>query len=864
MNHSVKKIVFSFQGKLSRSEYFLSTLFVWLSYYVLYSCIWYIISDNMTIILSPFLLWALFAISTKRLHDLWRSGKFLFLVLIPVLGFVYLFIILFFKKSSIINNRYIEWNKVEWDYLKNPSACKIEWLDGDERIVNEVTGLHPVLVSKVETPTSIQDVLHVLKNTAWPISVWGGRFSMWGQTASYNSTHLDMRGMNQVVDFNKKEKTIKVQSWMRWCDIQKYIDVHNLSISIMQTYANFTVWGSLSVNVHGRYIWLGPLILSVRSIDIILADGTLKHASRTKNKEIFFGAIGWYNALWVIAQAELELEKNVAVKRVNKKMPTSEYKDYFIKYIRSKKKSIFHNWDMYPPHYKSINAVTWEKTNEKPTTKTRLMSWWKDYSLEKIFFWIFSELPFWKWFREYMVDPLLFAGKKVHMRNYEAWYDVADLEPNSRKKSTYVLLEYFVPIDRFEEFTNVMAEIYKRHNVNIINVSMRHAHPDTESYMSWAREEVFAFVVYYKQATSEVEKNKVAVWTRELEDAVIAVNGAYYLPYQAHATSEQFHKAYPWAKKLFKLKSKLDPDFRFRNIIWDTYYKTDTLVEAISTSKETSEFKEVFLDTYWSDRFYLFLQNIYHIYPEDSFHYLISQSTKKCNTDEEIYKNISGKLGTIKPFLSDVTYGLPALKKQKQEMITQSKQLLGADFRADSYVEIGSTGRYVNDFKKTFHIHWDIFTMNDVSPDNSLAEIFERWQVSQVSKHLDFIGFKNEIKKESIDLISCFIGLHHVPVEKLEWFIKGISDLLKPGGKFILRDHNADTKEMVVFCSLLHSVFNLGLWVSYEEDKKEYRNFQPLTYWIKVLSKNGLVDSWERLLQHKDPSKNTLIIFTKK
>ena len=189
---------------------------------------------------------------------------------------------------------------------------------------------------------------------------------------------------------------------------------------------------------------------------------------------------------------------------------------------------------------------------------------------------------------------------------------------------------------------------------------------------------------------------------------------------------------------------------------------------------------------------------------------------------------------------------------------------MGADFRADSYVEIGSTGRYVNDFKKTFNIHWDIFTMNDVSPDNSLAEIFERWQVSQVSKHLDFIGFKNEIKKESIDLISCFIGLHHVPVEKLEWFIKGISDLLKPGGKFILRDHNADTKEMVVFCSLLHSVFNLGLWVSYEEDKKEYRNFQPITYWIKVLSKNGLVDSWERLLQHKDPSKNTLIIFTKK
>jgi hypothetical protein len=63
------------------------------------------------------------------------------------------------------------------------------------------------------------------------------------------------------------------------------------------------------------------------------------------------------------------------------------------------------------------------------------------------------------------------------------------------------------------------------------------------------------------------------VWTRELADAVIAVNGAYYLPYQVHPTTEQFHKAYPNAYKLFELKAKLDPDYKFRNILWDTYYQ---------------------------------------------------------------------------------------------------------------------------------------------------------------------------------------------------------------------------------------------------------------------------------------------------
>jgi hypothetical protein len=118
-----------------------------------------------------------------------------------------------------------------------------------------------------------------------------------------------------------------------------------------------------------------------------------------------------------------------------------------------------------------------------------------------------------------------------------------------------------------------MEEIFRRHNVNVINVSIRHAFEDSGSLMAWAKEEVFAFVVWYKQNTDDVEKSKVGVWTRELIDAVISVNGSYYLPYQAHATKEQFHKAYPNAKKLMELKSKLDPTYKFRNVIWDTYYQ---------------------------------------------------------------------------------------------------------------------------------------------------------------------------------------------------------------------------------------------------------------------------------------------------
>jgi FAD/FMN-containing dehydrogenase len=148
-----------------------------------------------------------------------------------------------------------------------------------------------------------------------------------------------------------------------------------------------------------------------------------------------------------------------------------------------------------------------------------------------------------------------------------------ELEPVSRKQSTYVLQEYFVPVQKFDAFLALMSEIFIRHNVNVINVSIRHAKADSGSLLAWAREEVFAFVVYYKQDTDDAEKGHVAVWTRELIDAALSLDGAYYLPYQPHATSEQFHRAYPRAKELFTLKKQLDPTGKFRNVIWDTYYK---------------------------------------------------------------------------------------------------------------------------------------------------------------------------------------------------------------------------------------------------------------------------------------------------
>jgi FAD/FMN-containing dehydrogenase/uncharacterized membrane protein YhaH (DUF805 family) len=569
----VSYLLFTTKGRIDRLTYWTVSIFIWTSFYILYNVLNLEINNKIAWVIYAVLFWTLISTATKRLHDTNKTIYWLLLIGIPVIGPIILFFLLGFKGGNVISNRFGKVPGSAPDYFKNDAGKLIEHLKTDERIINEVTQLHPIIVGKVKTPSSIDELQQIIKETDNPISIGGGRFSMGGQTASSGSTHIDMRKLNKVVEFSAEQKTIKVEAGIRWCDIQHYVDAHHLSVKIMQTYANFTVGGALSVNCHGRYIGLGAVILSVKSIEVILTTGDIIKCSPTEQSEIFFACIGCYNAIGVIARVEFDLAENIPVKRIYKTMKTNEYKDFFMENIKGKKAIIFHNADLYPPTYKNARAVSWIETDEKPNEKTRLMPLANAYPLERYFISAFSKSNFGKWRREHIIDPLLYLSKKIHWRNYEAGYDVAELEPDSRKESTYVLQEYFIAVNNFDKFTDLMAEIFQRHQVNVINVSIRHAEKDTGSLLAWAKEEVFAYVVWYKQFTNDIEKNKVAVWTRELIDASISLNGSYYLPYQAHATDVQFHKAYPYAKKLMELKSQLDPKFKFRNVIWNTYYK---------------------------------------------------------------------------------------------------------------------------------------------------------------------------------------------------------------------------------------------------------------------------------------------------
>ncbi len=437
--------------------------------------------------------------------------------------------------------------------------------------INDVTQINPIHVNKLIRPTNLNEISSAIKSTTGPISIGGGKFSMGGQTAFENSLHIDMRSFNKIIELDTAKKLVTVQPGITWRDLQEVIDPHNLSIKIMQTYANFTVGGSISVNCHGRYVGHGPIISSVLGLKIVLASGVVMSVSPTENQEVYNAVVGGYGGIGVIVEATLQLVDNVKVERHIEKIDITEYNDFFDENIKYNKDVVFQNGDLYPPKYDKIINVSWLKTSEPLTNNDRITPRDETYKLEHTLIEVVSWGKFGKWVRRYIVDPYIYSSEEVVWRNNEASYDVQELEPSSREKETYVLQEYFIPVKNIQSFVPKMAAIYQKHNVNVINVSLRHALSDTTSYLSWAKEEVFAFVIYYKQKTTEKAKEEVRQWTVEMTDAIISENGTWYLPYQPHATIEQFNAGYPNANAYFDSKNKLDSSHRFTNKLLDKY-----------------------------------------------------------------------------------------------------------------------------------------------------------------------------------------------------------------------------------------------------------------------------------------------------
>ncbi len=445
-------------------------------------------------------------------------------------------------------------------------------IPGTQTTITDFSDLHTAQLTNFFQPTSVSELQEIVKTTNGPLSIAGARFSQGGQIYINRGTVIDITKLNQIISLDTQAKTITVQTGATWRKVQEYIDPHNLSITVMQSYNNFTIGGSLSVNVHGRYLGYGPIISTVLAIKIVLADGSLKTASRIENSDLFYAAIGGYGALGVIVEATLQLTDNYPIKRDAFLLPICEYLNYFKTTIKPNPNAVMHNADLFPPHYNTVECVTWHKTDNPPTISERLQRPQTQVVLN------YSKMASAK---RFPVSQRMRPVKSVKMsslnsptivwRNYEASYSTQDLY-FPKWFSVSLLQEFFIPVDQLLPFLISMRTIFEEHAINVLNVSLRHVTPNNESLLSWSTKESFAVVIFYDQWRMASSLRNADLCIKRLINAALSNGGSYYLPYRISATQEQFTSAYPRALLFWDTKKKYDKDSKFSSEFLKTYF----------------------------------------------------------------------------------------------------------------------------------------------------------------------------------------------------------------------------------------------------------------------------------------------------
>lgn len=454
--------------------------------------------------------------------------------------------------------------------------------------INDASCLSRTTVFGVARPDSLgqlRELLAFAASEALQVTASGARHSMGGQAFTPKGLAVDMRDFDDL-SVDEDHQTLTAGSGATWQQVLAYLHPRGLSVASMQGVDVLTVGGSVSVNAHGTDHRSGSIASTVRSLDVMLADGRLVHADRRQNKELFRAVIGGYGLFGVIVSVELELVPNDVYEFDQRMITVDEFPtiyetqlapddDLALAYVHLSTapkgfmdEAILYTYSLAPTYDEEpppLREIGWTRTTRfmLNSSKTGRVGQWAKWAAQK------HVLPRFRPCIEQRSDAMAAAEACFISRN-QALYTSLDALRNKIPDDTDILQEYFLPRDRTVAFIEEARDVLRDRGLVLVNASIRVVHAD-DIMLSYAPTDRFAVVLYVNQKTTTSGDEAMADATRRLIDAATVRGGTFYLPYQLRYTQDQLEAAYPAIQDFFALKRRYDPDERFSNHLYERY-----------------------------------------------------------------------------------------------------------------------------------------------------------------------------------------------------------------------------------------------------------------------------------------------------
>lgn len=492
---------------------------------------------------------------------------------------VLLLISVLLGKVIIWDNKDNRW-LIEDLYYKPPFEDKLTTASDYPKIASNIstnvnftdaTKINYAIAQDFRRPTSTKDILDIVnyaKENKKKISMSGARHSSNGQNLG-DTIHLDMTNYEKVLEVNQANSTVKVQSGIIWKQLQKTLGEKGLAVKVMQDSNIFTVGGSMGSNIHGKDIRYGSLIESIESFKIINSYGQEINCSRAENYDLFKNVIGGFGLFGVITEVVLKVEKNTVYDFVVTNNNADSMVDKFDEFINKGSDMVEGHFSISKSNLMKEVQVYYFTPNKDNKQTSDDITGENSIWIRKLVYRLSRESEWGKDFRWWMqkyvsvsVDPQLSS------RNGAMAAPFRSLQIDN-PDSTDVLQEYFVPRSKVQDWLKDYRAILIKHDINLINCGVRRVNADTEAKVSYATEEMYGFVCYYKISRDMSKNNNYLTFTKETIDNLHSHNGKYYLAYNFHDNIDTILKMYPSLKDLVKAKTTYDAQELFQNKFYD-------------------------------------------------------------------------------------------------------------------------------------------------------------------------------------------------------------------------------------------------------------------------------------------------------